>query len=214
MKLIENYASKRTRKIDGQSERDLKRSVIGVRGFTLLELMVVLVVSAVLTAITVPQAIRIVRLSRMRGAGASFSGLIQQARGMAEQKNLTLPVLTGNVQNSEPGAFVACSASSCPSGGNGTSFQSGDTSVPFASGVTNGAAGSAPSGLSPGFTPEAAGTTMYFSPRGVVKTSGSSFVLATGFVFYLTDVNSDWAAVSVSPLGRSKVWVWNGSNWN
>lgn len=198
-----------------QPERALRRAASGDRGFSLIELMTVLAVSAILTALVAPQVMRIVRLSRMRSAAASFSGLIQQARSTAEQKNLTIPVFAGSVQSSTPGAFVACSSSSCPTGGNGTSYQSGDTAVQFPSGVTNGSAGSAPSGLSPGFTAETAGTTMYLSPRGVaVKASGTTYVLSNGFIFYLTDANSDWAAVAVSPLGRSQAWVWNGSNWN
>lgn len=184
-------------------------------GFTLIELCVVLAISIILAAIAIPEVLNTYHSAQVRSAANEFSGLIQQASILAEQKNVTIPVYTGTVQNGANGVFVACSSSSCPSGGNGTSYQTGDAAVTYGGGVTNGAAGNAPSGLNPGIPPEAAGTTLYFSPRGVAETaSGSGYRLSSGFVFYLTDSRNDWAAVTVSSIGRSKVWVWNGSGWN
>lgn len=184
-------------------------------GFTLVELCLVLAISVVLAAIAVPEVLNTYHSAQVRDAANEFAGLIQQASILAEQKNVTIPVYTGAVQNGAKGVFVACSSSACPSGGNGSSYQTGDVAVTYGGDITNGVTGNAPTGLKPGFTPEAAGTTLYFSPRGVAeKALGSGYTLSRGFVFYLTDSRNNWAAVAVSSIGRSKVWVWNGSSWN
>jgi Tfp pilus assembly protein FimT len=176
------------------------------RGFSTVELAVVLAVGLVLGGLAVPQLMSTIYLSRVRAAANDLSGLIQQARIMAERQNTTLPVYAGTVETNATGAFI---------GLNGSTWQSGDPDIPYASGVTNGAAASAPSGLNPGFTPEPAGTVLYFSPRALpVMSSGSTYVASNGVVFYITDSHNDWAAVSVSGSGRSKAWVWNGSAWN
>jgi prepilin-type N-terminal cleavage/methylation domain-containing protein len=188
------------------------RSTNHMAGFSLIELCVVLAISVVLAAFAIPEVMSTMYSSRLRGAAAQFASLVQQARNTAEQKNVTVPVFTGTVQGGSVGVFIACSTASCPSGGNGTTYQTGDPFVPYGGGVTNGATNNAPSGLNPGFAP-AVGT-LYFSPRGVTVTAPGGFGLANGFVFYLTDTRNDWAAVSVSTIGRTKVWMWNGTNWN
>jgi hypothetical protein len=44
-----------------------------------------------------------------------------------------------------------------------------------------------------------------------------TFNQGTGFYYYLRQdrifSSTSWAAVSVSPAGRVKVWMWNGSAW-
>lgn len=183
-------------------------------GFSLIELCVVLAISVILAAIAVPEVLNTYYSTRVRDAANQFSALVQQASILAEQKNVTIPVYTGTVQNGANGAFIACSSSSCPSGGNGTVYSAGDLTAAYSADIKNGSSTSAPSGISPGFTPEASGTTMYFSPRGVaVKVNGASYILSSGFVFYFKDSRNNWAAVAVSSIGRSKVYVWNGTSW-
>lgn len=177
-------------------------------GFSTLELLVVVAVTMILMAFAVPQLMGAIYLSRVRGGAADFAGLIQQARITAEKQNATLGVYAGAVESNATGAFIDTT-------GNGSTWTSPDPDVPYANGVTNGSASNAPSVLNPGFTPESAGTTLYFSPRGLpVKSSGGSYVASAGVIFYLTDSHQDWAAVSVSGAGRSKVWVWNGTGWH
>jgi Tfp pilus assembly protein FimT len=175
-------------------------------GFSTTEMAVVLAVLLTLSALAVPQLMSTVYMSRVRGAASDLSGLIQQARIMAERQNTTLPVYAGTVETNATGAFI---------GVKGSTWQSGDPDVPYANGVMNAASSSAPSTLNPGFTTEASGTVLYFSPRGLpAKSSGATYVASNGVVFYITDSHGNWAAVSVSGAGRSKVWVWNGSTWN
>lgn len=192
-------------------ERGSAQSTRRSTGFSLVELLVVLAISVVLASIAIPEVMNSVRSSRLRDAATQLSSLVQQGRILAEQGNVTVPIYTGRVKNNANGAFIACSTTPCASGGNGTTFQSGDKYyVPYGGDVTNGASASAPGTLSPGFTP--ATGTLYFSPRGVTSTSTGT--LTNGTVFYLTDALNDWAAVSVSSIGKTKVWMWNGSSWN
>lgn len=174
-------------------------------GFSIIELLVVISITAILTAIAVPQIFNVVYASRLRGAANGLAGLVQQARMLAEQQNKSIPVYTGTVETNATGAFI---------GLNGSTWQSGDPSVGFAASVSNGSASDVPTALSPGFTPEPSGTTLYFNWRGAPVTSSGAYMSPKGVIFYITDAHGNWAAVSVSSAGRTKVWVLNGTAWH
>lgn len=177
-------------------------------GFSAVEMVVVAAIILILAGFAVPVLMKTIYMSKVRGAASDLSGLVQQGRILAEKQNGDLAVYAGAVETNATGAFIDTT-------GNGSTWKTGDPDIPFGNGVTNGVASNAPGTLNPGFTPESAGTVLYFSPRGLpVKSSGATFIASNGVVFYITDSHGDWAAVSVSGAGRSKVWVWNGSSWN
>jgi prepilin-type N-terminal cleavage/methylation domain-containing protein len=173
------------------------------RGFSVIELMIAVTIIVIVAAIAVPQMLNAVSMWRIRGAASELASLIEQARILAEKQNTALPIYVGTVEKTNAqGAFIGTS---------GGTWTAGEPDVPYGGGVTNGSSANAPAALSPGFTAEAAGTTLYFSGRGLpVKSSGSTYVPSNGVIFYLTDTHGDWAAVSVTGYGRSKVWLWNG----
>lgn len=127
----------------------------------------------------------------------------------AEQHDTTIPVYATTVgTNSSQGAFISCSTTACP---DAATWRPGDAYVPYGADVSNSDGTSAPAELNPGFVPEASGTVLYLTPLGrAYKSSGVSYTMSKGFVYYLSDEHNDWAAVSVSPLGHSKVWVYTG----
>ena len=181
----------------------------GDQGFNLVELMVVVAFFTVLAGIALPSLLSTIYVSRIRWAATDVAGLMQNARIMAERKNQVLGVFAGSVETNATGVYINCNPTACPdSSGN---WQTGDPDIPYAATISNGAAANAPTTLSPGFTTQSAGSTLYFNARGIVSTSTGT--MTSGVIYYLTDTHGDWAAISVATAGRSRAWVWNGTTW-
>lgn len=183
------------------------------RGFTIIELLTAVGISMVLAAIAIPHVMNAVYLSRLRSAADGVSALIQQARSMAEQNNATIPVYILNDSvgpGNLSGAFISCISGTCPGG---TAWVASDRYVVYGGGVTNSTA--PPAALpqaSLGFTTQAG--TVYFTPLGMISNLPAGTYTSQGFAFYLTDARNNWAAISVSPTGRSKVWLYTAGSWH
>lgn len=187
------------------------------RGFTMIELLISVAIMMILTAIAVPRVVNAIALTRIRSAAASVSALVQQARITAEKQNVVVPFYAANVgPNNRPGVFISCSTANggaCPGGAN---WAVNDPYIPYSGNITNAAAASAPALVpqaSLGFTTQPAGTILYFTPLGMASNTPRGTFTGQGFVFYLKDTRNNWAAVSVSPTGRSKVWRYTANTW-
>lgn len=189
-------------------------------GFSLIELIIVMVILLIIAAISVPNIQRIVRNYRLESAGHGVAGLLQQARMQAVQKNTPAYAIFDNT-NSPNLAFV-----------NGdpavTNYISGNPDVALSSvlnmatvqgagvpdhgqldsylGVTGGA-GSAKVQTS---------NIVGFNARGLPCIEGAAGPVvcqqqdATGalpvFEWFITDGNGGWEAVTVTAAGRTKTW--------
>lgn len=206
-------------KIDGKkgcTRRDL------TRGFSLIELLVVLLVVMIVAAITIPNVLLAVSNVRLRGSAGALAGLMQQARILAAKNNTTYVILYGTANGAQI-AYVDLNRS--------RSFDSGEPMMQF-SGSTVPAAG-APSGG--GGQPSAyvlAGdsgsgsydntNTLGYTGRGLpcnydTTTMTCSTPPAKYFVYYLADARiggTGWAAVVVTKGGRTKIVTWTGTAWN
>lgn len=199
----------------GECSARARSLVARAAGFTMLELLICMAIMMVLAAIAIPQVMNAVYLSRIRGAADDVSALAQQARAIAEKNNATIPLYLGNNNvgpSNSSGAFISCTNGACPGG---TAWVVNDSYIAYSGSVTNSA--NPPVALTQanlGFTPLAAGNTLYFTPLGTISSAAAGTYTSQGFAFYLSDTRNNWAAVSVSPTGRSKVWLYTAGSWH
>ena len=68
-------------------------------GFTLIELMVVLLILAILLAIAIPTFVGVTGSANDRAAQSNFNTMLTNAKGIYEQNNQTYPSAGGSVTN-------------------------------------------------------------------------------------------------------------------
>ena len=193
------------------------------RGFSLIELLVVLFVVMVVAGLAVPNVLLAVSNIRLRASAADLAGLMQLARITAAKNNATYEILYAT-RNGARIAYIDLN-------GNG-SFDTGEPMVQF-SGTTV-PASAAPSGNGQPSVYVLAGdtgtgsydntNTLGYTGRGLpcnfdttTSPATCSTPAAKYFVYYMADTRvggSGWAAVVVTKGGRAKIVTWNGSSWN
>ncbi len=200
-------------------------SATGMRrqaGFSLTELLIVASVMLIVAALAAPSFFNAIDTYKMRSSAMDMAGLVQRARLRAVKDNATYAVRTQVItQNSVPYTQVYIDIN-----GNG-SQDNGERMIQLPVNVTLPSSGNPTlNATTLGFTAQAAGTVVSFNGRGlpcvVVTTNCSNWDAGgnqVGFVYFLQDSKnsgSSWAAISVSPAGRVKVWTWNShtSTWN
>jgi Tfp pilus assembly protein FimT len=189
-----------------------------MRGFTLVELMVVVMLVIAIAAISVPKLIQFWQDWQLRSAAAEVADLTQQARMGAARTNAIYPVrfqMNGGLQQ----VYIDQN--------NNSVLDANETyidlpqSVTGASGAPSGSGGQPSAytlvGDSSSGTPFDNSNVIAYSQRGLPCNYSSSVCAtpaASYFVFYFKDSRTnDWAAVLVTKSGRSKVLMWNGGSW-
>jgi prepilin-type N-terminal cleavage/methylation domain-containing protein len=190
------------------------------RGFTLLEMIIVLAIMMILAAITVPRFLNIVSDINLRYVATNYSGLLQSARIQSVRKNDFYGIAPTTLPTGDNAYFVHVHALS-------TSYTVGDPLLPVGAriGVHAGTGSGAPNeatltcGTSCTFATSS--SFPFFNARGLPCTvSGSVCTQAPG-VGYLTVLsttsltgNVSWAAVIVTGGGRIQFWSSDGAgNW-
>lgn len=179
------------------------------RGFSLVELMVVVVIILTIAAVAIPTVMTSVANVRLRSSVSTISGLLQSGRILSVKDNRRYSIHFATLGSSAV-AYVDLNGNDSLDGGE-PQVQVGGTIVQ-ATTLT---------GVTPlntavlGYTPQTGD--MAFNARGLPCTpSGSS--CGVGFAFYFTDNRKvgtpGWAAVSITPAGRVKTWIWAGGNWS
>lgn len=188
------------------------------RGFSLLELIIVVGISITVVAIAMPFFMRGLYNIRVKSAASNLSGLMQQARIQAARQNRIYTI-----------AYNASPPQACIDANFNNACDAGETVISFSQSISISTTG-APSGTGAPSTYVLVGdtagttynnsTTLGYSARGLpcAYTTGSCPTPAAGyFVYYIQDSrvgNSGWAAVVVSRSGRTKAVVWNGVSWD
>ncbi len=198
------------------------------RGFSLLELLIVVAIIMVVGAITFETMVRAVQTMRLRESAINYSNLLQQARIRAVRDDKYYTVLTATGTGG-PFAFVDIA-------GTGV-YAPGDPMMLYASGVTPMAFGSAPAlaNLEAQFLPPDPSSVLTvnttapgpsFGPRGLPCTPTSAGPTATCPYLTLAGVptsyisfmqnqqNQKWEAVTVTPAGRIRQYQFENGSWS
>ena len=193
------------------------------RGFSLVELLIVVVIISVVTALLLPILNNAVANIRLRSAAGELSGLMQETRILAAKKNTVYDIkftTMGGVQ----AAYVDSNLNGAYDAGEPVTLFNG--AITPASAPPSGTGGQPSAyvltGDSSTGTPFDNRNTIAFSPRGLpcnydASTSPATCATpaASYFVFYLKGSNaSAWAGVVVTKGGRTQVVVWNGTQWS
>jgi prepilin-type N-terminal cleavage/methylation domain-containing protein len=189
------------------------------QGFTLVELMIVLLVILVLGAITAPGLFNTISDISLRYSASNFAGLLQSARIQAVRRNTFYSVDQVTLPSGDAGYFV-----DIPKSG---TYANGDPIMPLGTQLTvhPGIGSGAPNegGLIGGlnFAVNPAGSAPNFNARGLPCVAAANTCPQTpgqGFVVFLSRStvtgNVRWGAVVINPSGRVQVWTSDSNgNW-
>lgn len=180
-------------------------------GFSLLELVVVVAITLVVSAAAIPAIGTTIYNIRLRTGVNSVSGLIQNGRMLSVKQNRIYKVRFGT-SGSSAMVYVDLNDDGIP--------QSTEPQVQLGGDIVKSVA---PTGVSPapldstylGQNPATGNPDPYFDSRGIPHPVGSTNT--PWLAYYFKDNRplspAGWAAISISPAGRVRTWIWNGSAW-
>lgn len=194
----------------------------GRAGFSLLEVLVVVAIGLIITAVGLPRMSNAIANMKLRSSMTTVSGLLQNTRMMAVQQNKTMTAKHYNLTTS-PYSLIyyvkkATDASAIAKSDTQVEMEAPITPSPLPSGA------GAPTAITVatlGFTPQAIDpsvpTYASFNSEGLPCLYASGACTNYGFIEYFKDNriggSGGWAAISISPAGRVHRWFWSGTSW-
>jgi len=177
-------------------------------GFSLIELMAVLIVTLVLFAVALPSTMNVARSYRLSGEARNLSSQLALARMRAAaeftQSRLNVNVAAGTYQ------IEMCTTKNPATGGCTTFTAEGGTQY-LSSGIVFGFGTiSTPAGTQ---TTIAETTPILFNSRGIPIDPISLTPTGNG-ALYLTNGNGQYYAVAVSASGKTTIWQYGASSWS
>jgi type II secretory pathway pseudopilin PulG len=200
------------------------------RGFSVIELMIIVTIIMVVAGIAIPNFVALAHSARLKGAVTDFASILQVGRMKAvdDDRYYSTYVLAANGNNPQQG-FVDIFPQNPDgtSGAGGLAWNAGDPLVVISGEVSLRPQGAAPgtAGLKlqllPATSPvipqdgSVAATAITFGPRGLpCKAAGGVCDTLGGpqayWAFFQNNVTQNWGAVTVTPAGRIQRWLFSG----
>ena len=200
----------------------MRRYVTGQQrqlGFSLLEILIVVAIGLIITAIGLPRMTNVIANMKLRSSMTTVSGLLQNTRMMAIKKNKMQMACHFN-RSAIPYSlvyYVKDVANTCPSLANGDTQVEMEAPITPYDTLTGTLAPSAITNAALGLTIDPLTSDPAFNSRGLPCSYSSGTCTNSAFIKYFKDNriggSGGWAAISVTPAGRIKRWFWNGSTW-
>ena len=200
------------------------------RGFSVIELLIVVTIIMVVAGIAIPNFVALAHSARLKGAVTDFASILQVGRMKAvdDDRYYSTYVIAANGNNPQRG-FVDIFPQNPDgtSGAGGLAWNAGDPLVTISGEVTLRPQGAAPGTaalklqLLPPTSPvvpqdgSVAATAITFGPRGLpCKGLGGACDPLAGpqayWAFFQNNVTQNWGAVTVTPAGRVQRWLFSG----
>lgn len=200
----------------GASRRQLDFAI----GFSLVELLLVVVVIAVVTAISVPPILRTVTAFKLRSAASSLAALVQNTR-MRAVRDDAIYSMAPTTLGGASAYCVADTSNTCLSGAKA------EPPIQLPSGVQVIAETAAPAPLAAAGYFQDAVDPIAFNARGLpCQVAGTNLCntlggptggAQIGFVYYLVGQPLGgppiYRAVGITPAGRVRLWAYSGGSW-
>jgi prepilin-type N-terminal cleavage/methylation domain-containing protein len=190
------------------------------RGFSLLELLIVVAILVTLAAITVPRVMSTISDIKMRYVAQNLSGLLQSARMQAVRKNAFYMIQPTTLASGDAAYYAHV---------RGNAYVTGDPVLPVDNQITihigtgSGAPNEATITCGSGCTFNPGADDPSFNARGlpcigVVNGTSCPQNPGQGFVMFVSKPSitgsTNWAAVVITASGHIQVWTCDGGgNW-
>jgi len=180
-------------------------------GFSLIELIMVMAILLVMSAIAIPTMNYAIKDYRLRATASSVKYVFQQGRFQSVKNNTKYAVVSAASPGGGTRVFVDLN-------NNGT-WDGVEAAVDIPAYIslqtnTNSPANTTMSLTNvAGYTDGMTTVAVNFNSRGLPCTGSGPCNTSKGYVLYLQDTTrtTGFAAVSITPAGRMKTWFWSGS---
>jgi prepilin-type N-terminal cleavage/methylation domain-containing protein len=184
------------------------------RGFSLVELLMVVAITLILSTIAIANIASVVSSSRIRAGISSMSGLFQNCRMLAVKKNKTMTAHVTTVGADSLLGYVKEATDTSELAATDSQVKWEAPVIRMSSPTGPGAPDTITTAML-GFTPQTGDIS--FNSRGLPCAYSSGVCTNHGFLYYFKDTSrvgaKGWAALSVSPAGKIKKWFWNINSW-